>query len=310
MSGWTPSRPPWETSRPPWETHDQPAMSPDDDSWYGRAKGPRVIIKPHESAGRGGRGASSPGSYAEPSRGVALFGVIFGLAASAGIAWGAVQLTHVTWGQPPAAPPAPSPTVSASATSASLTPTPTVTAPASATASASGSAGTATAYVLTAPATAGGYTRTTPMSASIQQIGTAGATALMQAVEKAGGKETGSVSGEYLIVGDQAVGYAGFTGTFSPKTVITAFGTLATGVASEPAGKHGGLLSCGTVTATSPASSTGTACVWATPTTVGMVEYFGSGALEQVTMSKAGQDTANFRADVETLKGATSTATN
>lgn len=308
MSGWTPSRPPWETSRPPWETQDQPAIFPDDDSWYGRAKSPRVIIKPHDPAGRGGRASWSPAPSAQTSRGVALVGVIFGLVASAGIAWGAVQLTHVTWGEPPAAPPAPSPTVSPSATSASVTPT--VTPSATPTASASGGGGTATAYVLTVPATAGGYTRTTPMSASIQEIGTAGATALMRAVEKAGGKETGNVSGEYLIVGDQAIGYAGFTGTFSPNAVITAFRTLATGVASEPAGKHGGLLSCGTVTATSPASSTGTGCVWATPTTVGMVEFFGSGALEQVTMSKAGQDTANFRADVETVKGVTSTATN
>lgn len=235
---------------------------------------------------------------------MALFGVIFGLVASVGIAWGAVQLTHVTWGEPPSAPPTLTPT----ATSASLTPT--VTPSVSPAASASGSAGTATAYVLTTPATAGGYTRTTPMSASIQEIGTAGATELMQAVEKAGGKAAGNVSGEYLIVGDQAIGYSGFTGTFSPNAVITAFGALATGVTSEPAGKHGGLLSCGTVTATSPASSTGTACVWATSTTVGMVEYFGGGALEHVTMSKAGQDTANFRADVETLKGVTSTATN
>lgn len=308
MSGWTPSRPPWEASRPPWETQDQPVVSPDDDSWYGRARGPRVIIKPHESAGRGGRSSWNPAPSAGTSRGVALFGVIFGLVASAGIAWGAVQLTHVNWGEQPAAPPIPTATASPSATSAS--PTPTVTASATPTASASGSAGSATAYVLTTPATAGGYTRTTPMSASIQEVGTAGATGLMQAVEKAGGKATGNVSGEYLIVGDQAVGYSGFTGNFSPNAVITAFGTLATGVTSEPAGKHGGLLSCGTVTATSPASSTGTACVWATPTTVGMVEFFGGGALEQVTMSKAGQDTASFRADVETLKGVTSTPAN
>lgn len=308
MSGWTPSRPPWETSRPPWETQDQPVISPDDDSWYGRTRGPRVIIKPHEPTGRGGRPSWSPAPSAETSRGVALVGVIVGLVASVGIAWGAVQLTHVTWGEPPAAPPTPTPTVSPNATSASLTPT--VTPPANPTASASGSAGTATAYVLTTPATAGGYTRTTPMSASIQEIGTARATALMQAVEKAGGKATGNVSGEYLIVGDQSIGYAGFTGTFSPNAVITAFGTLATGLASQPAGQHGGLLSCGTVTATSPASSTGTACVWATPTTVGMAEFFSGGALEQVTMSRAGQDTANFRSGVETLKGVTSTASN
>ena len=56
----------------------------------------------------------------------------------------------------------------------------------SATKSDAATAGTA-AYVLAAPATAGGYTLTTPMSPAIQAVGSAGASELMTAVKAAGG---------------------------------------------------------------------------------------------------------------------------
>lgn len=287
MSGWHPSR-------PPWETQEQSLYTPDD-SWYGRARGPRVVIKPHAQSGRGG---GRQGRYTEPqresSRGVTLVGVTVGLAAAVGIAAGAVQLTHVTWGQAPA--PA---TQAAAATLPTPAPTPTPSASKS-------SAGTTetTAYVLGAPATAGGYTLTTPASPAIQAAGSAGASALMTAVKAAGGKPELAVNGEYFISGDQALGYAGYTGTFSPAAVLSAFKAGTSNATTEPVGPHGGELACGEVTATSASGTAiaGTACVWATTTTVGMVEFFGSDVLETVPHAKAGTDTLKFRAGVETLK--------
>ncbi|MCW2934184.1 MAG: hypothetical protein JWM19_5146 [Actinomycetia bacterium] len=286
MSGWHPSR-------PPWETQEQPLHTPDD-TWYDRARGPRVVIKPHAQSARGG---GRQGRYTEPqresSRGVTLAGVAVGLAASVGIAAGAVQLTHVTWGEAPAL------ATQAAATQTTPAPTPTPSASKS-------SAGTAqtSAYLLGAPATAGGYTLSTPTSPAIQAAGSAGASALMTAVKAAGGKPESAVSGEYFISGDQALGYAGYTGTFSPAAVLTAFEAGASNATTEPVGPHGGKLACGEVTATSAGGTAipGTACVWATTTTVGMVEFFASDVLETVPHAKAGTDTLKFRADVETLK--------
>jgi len=289
----------WHSTRPPWDTQEQPLYTPDD-TWYGRARGPRVVIKPHANGPRGGR----QGRYVEPqragNRGVALAGAVAGLAASVGIVAGAVQLTHVAWGTAPVA------ATQAAATLPTSAPTATPSASPAPSPSQS-SAGTAetTAYVLGLPASAGGYTLTTPASSAIQAAGSAGATALMTAVKAAGGKPASDVSGEYFISGDQALGYAGYIGTFSPAAVLSAFKAGASGVTTEPAGPHGGELACGEVTATaaSGTASPGTACVWATTTTVGMVEFFGGSELEIVPHAKAGADALKFRGDVETLKG-------
>jgi hypothetical protein len=289
MSGWHPSR-------PPWETQDQPAYTPDD-AWYGRPQGARVTIKPHSQ--------SSRGRYGEPqrevSRGAALAGVVVGLAAAVGITAGAVQLTYITWGEAPApsaslaaALPAPSPTPSASATA---------------------DGATGTAYGLGVPATAGGYTRTSPVSPAIKSAVTASGTELMNAVEAAGGKPAGgqqgsTVLGEYFIGGDQALGYTGYTGTFTPAAVISAFDAAAKNVTAESAGPHGGEMACGELTAATgsgtAASGTADACVWATTTTIGMVEFFGGGVPENVMVAKAGADTLSFRDSVETATGAAS----
>jgi hypothetical protein len=160
--------------------------------------------------------------------------------------------------------------------------------------------------VLRAPATAGGYTLTTPTLPAIQAVGSAGAVALMTAVKAVGGKPRSDVSGEYFISGDQALGFTGYIGTFSPAAVVSAFKAGASSATTEAAGPHGGELACGEViaTAASGTATTGTACVWATTTTVGMVEFFAGGDLETVLHSKAGLDTLKFRGDVETLKGA------
>jgi len=292
------------STRPPWDTQEQPLYTPDD-TWYGRVRGPRVVIKPHASGARGGR----QGRYAEPqragNRSVALAAAVAGLAASVGIVAGAVQLTHVSWGTAPSADTQAAATLPASVPAA----TPAASPVPSATQSSTGTEET-TAYVLGVPASAGGYKLTTPMSSAIQAGGSAGSSALMTAVKAAGGKPAGDVSGEYFISGDQALGYAGYTGTFSPAAVLSAFQAGASSVTTEPAGPHGGELACGEVSATaaSGAASPGTACVWATTTTVGMVEFFGGSELETVPHAKAGADTLKFRDDVETLKGGAGTS--
>lgn len=290
MSGWPPSR-------PPWETQDQPRL-PADDTWYGAQQGPRVVIRPHERPGRGGRHSNYAAPPSEGSRGRALAGVIVGLAAAVGLAAGAHQLTFVTWGE--------------TATSSALTTQgeattpapPATTAPAPSPSSPGGAGGTPS-YVLAAPATAGGYTLASAPSATIKAVGSAGASQLMTQVEAAGGKAAGSVTGEYLISASQALGYAGYNGTFSPATVISLFKMGASGVTTESAGPHGGELACGDVTAN---SSTGTACVWVTPTTLGMVEFFGGTVLEHVLPAKAGADALKFRDDVESAKGTATTS--
>jgi hypothetical protein len=140
------------------------------------------------------------------------------------------------------------------------------------------------------------------MSPAIAAVGSAGASELMTAVKAAGGKPEGAVTGEYFISGDQALGYAGYNGTFSPAAVLTAFKAGASDATMEPAGPHGGELACGEVSASaaSGAAVPGTACVWATATTIGMVEFFGGGELEAVSPAKADADALKFRADVET----------
>jgi hypothetical protein len=304
MSGWNPSNPP-RPSRPPWETSGQPSLRPDD-SYYGRPQGARVIIKPHANArgARPGRGYQQP---SEASRGTTLLGVLFGLAASVGLIYGAVQLTHVSWGVPPvpaaaastpASTPAQSPSPAGTGSSASATPTASGN-------QALGGQGTQ-AWALTTPATAGGYPRHKPMAGVMLATGTANATALMQAVVLSGGKPDGGatqpkyVSAEYLVPGSQAIGYVGFTGSFSPASVMDAFGKIADSVSSEPSGSHGGKMSCGLMSANSGPS--GTVCVWATTTSLGMVGFFGGDAPEHVTSTRAGEDTAKLRGDAEVAK--------
>jgi len=294
MSGWQPSNP--SHPRPPWDTQGQPTL-PAEGTWYGAAQGPRVVIKPQGAPARGGR---PPGSSEPPrrkNRTLIVVGATVGVVVVAGGAFAALKLIHGSGGKPAAAISTTLPTTTQNATTPAATP--------SATATAGATAGsTAVPYVLSAPATAGGYTRTSSVSPTVQAIGTGGATQLMTAVEAGGGKATSNVSAEYLIVSDQDLGYAGFNGSFSPQTVIKDFQAGATSVTSEPAGPHGGQLACGEVTATAPAATTGEACVWATTSTIGMVEFYGDSgaALEAVTPAKAGADTLKFRADVEAAR--------
>jgi hypothetical protein len=159
---------------------------------------------------------------------------------------------------------------------------------------------------MVAPATAGGYPKHTPMPAAMLATGTKNATALISAAEMTGakpvmaGKQPKFVSADYVVPGKQAIGYVGFTGTFAPASVMTAFRTLASNVSSEPAGAHGGKLACGKMRADN--GTGGTVCLWATTTSLGMVGFYGSGAPEQVLSVKAGEDTVKLRGNVEVAK--------
>jgi hypothetical protein len=261
-----------------------------------------VIIKPHESPARGG--SKAPGFSAparRTNRKLIFLWTGVGLVVAAGLTYGAIKLTHIARGESAAN--STLPTSTQNVTGPAVTPTTTAAARPSGTAAGGGTAGAAS-YVLSAPATAGGYSRTAKVSPTVQEIGQGGATELMTTVEAGGGKTTGNVSAEYLIAGDQVLGYAGFNGSFSPQKVISDFRVGATGVTPESAGPHGGQLACGQVTVTQPASTTGEACVWATASTLGMVEFYGNsgGALETVTPAKAGADTLKFRDGVEGAK--------
>jgi hypothetical protein len=299
MSGWQPSRP--SRPRPPWDTQGQPTL-PAEGTWYGAAQGPRVVIKPQGTPARGGRPPGSPEPPRRKNRALIVAGTTIGVVVLAGAGFVAFKLVHGGGSQPASAISTAVPVPSQNATSPAATPSATATATTTASATATAGATTVT-YVLSDPGTAGGYSQVSPVAATVQAIGTAGATELMTAVETGGGKTTSNVSSEYLIAGDQVLGYAGYNGTFDPQSVLKDFQAGATAVTSEPAGPHGGVLACGQVAVPSPAT-TGEACVWATTSTVGMVEFYGDngGALEAVTPSKAGQDTLAFRDDVEAAK--------
>jgi hypothetical protein len=231
--------------------------------------------------------------------------VVLGLAASVGLVWGAVQLTHVSWGEPPPAPasaPASTPTITPSTSSNDTGTTPAATP----TAAGGEGLGSGTAWAMTAPSTAGGYTKHTPMPSGMLATRTANATALMHAVVASGGKPDGGsakpkyVSADYLVPGNQAIAYVGFTGTFSPASVMDAFGKIAGNVVSESAGSHGGQLACGSMSANSGPS--GTVCVWATTTSLGMAGFYGNSTPEHVASTKAGEDTVKLRGDAEVTK--------
>ena len=152
-----------------------------------------------------------------------------------------------------------------------------------------------TGYTLTAPATAGGYQKLTTAPGSVSNVATTTAQGVLQHAVSTGGKTTGQVSGYYQLSGGQVMSFTGYKGTFDPAKVMAG-----SGAKSYPAGPHGGMLGC-TPSAGTPG---GTICVWVTPTTLGVTEFFSSsGAPEVVTdQAKAAEDTVNLRGDVEAAK--------
>jgi hypothetical protein len=185
----------------------------------------------------------------------------------------------------------------------SLTPTTAPRTSASATHQPTGSTtqATGTAYTLSTPATAGGYQKLTAAPpTSVSNVATATATSVQQQAVTAGGKATGQVTGYYQLSSGQVMSFTGYEGTFDPTKVLASLNQVGQGGQTYSAGSHGGDLAC------IPSAGTpgGTVCVWVTPTTVGVTEFFAAnGAPETVTnQSKAAQDTVNFRADAEAAK--------
>jgi hypothetical protein len=192
------------------------------------------------------------------------------------------------------------PTVSASTPTASAKPTtkPTAKAP-----NVVGSATATGGYVLSTPATAGGY----PMGTDPHFLATTTATATaieQSAVSGDGGTIAGSpVSASYVLPAEQTIEFVGYQGTFNPSTVMTNLGTFGADESTYPAGKNGGQLACANVAATATAPS-GAVCVWVTKSTLGVTEFFDETGPEILTIDqfKGAEVTVNLRSSVETLK--------
>jgi hypothetical protein len=178
-------------------------------------------------------------------------------------------------------------------------------APASKPTSKTKAGGTAAAgFVLSTPATAGGY----PHGKDPHFLATATATAksVASAVGSGGaGTTKGSpVSAAYLLpTNSQVITFVGYQGTFTPAKVATILASLGTDEASYPAGPNGGSFGCGNTTATA-ASPSAAVCVWATKSTLGITEFFSATGPEALTGSQAkgAADALKLRDGVEAKK--------
>jgi hypothetical protein len=156
-------------------------------------------------------------------------------------------------------------------------------------------------YVLSTPATAGGY----PMGQDPQFLATARSTArtiLSAVLSGGGGKVQGSpVSASYLLpTNSQVLTFVGYRGTFDPAKVIAGMGSFGTTDGTYHDAKTGDSVACAN-TASSPS---GAVCVWATKTTLGVTEFFSATGPETLTSSqyRGAADTEKLRASVETKK--------
>jgi hypothetical protein len=219
-----------------------------------------------------------------PRRGRAIAGVAIGVVVVVGLAAAAYKLLDKKNTSTPAA----------SSTTPAVSPAqhqPTPGASHQTTSTGSQSAG----YTLSAPASAGGYSKLATAPGSVVSVATATSQSARQQAVNAGGKVTGQVTGYYQLSSGQVMSFSGYEGTFDPAKVLAGVGGKA-----YPAGPHGGDLVC----APSAGTPGGTVCEWATTTTLGVTEFFGStGNPEVVTdQAKAAEDTVNVRADVEAAK--------
>jgi hypothetical protein len=160
---------------------------------------------------------------------------------------------------------------------------------------------TAAGFVLSVPATAGGY----PKGADPHFLATAAGTArqVLAGVRSGGaGTPKGSpLSAAYqLPSGSQVITFVGYKGTFNPAKIATILGSFGTDQNTYPAGPHGGAFGCFNSTPTASVTS-GAVCVWATKTTLGVTEFFSATGPEALTASqeKGAADTLKLRASVE-----------
>lgn len=171
------------------------------------------------------------------------------------------------------------------------------------TSTAKNGATTAGDYVLSTPATAGGY----PLGQDPDFLATATTTAasiMSTAASAGGGTATGSpVSAAYRLPNSQVITFVGYKGTFDPAKVITSMGSFGTSDGTYPDAKNGGQIACANTAATGSAAS-GAVCVWATATTLGVTEFFDVSGPEALTTSqyKGANITTQVRASVETKK--------
>jgi hypothetical protein len=167
-------------------------------------------------------------------------------------------------------------------------------------ASSAAGAAAATAYVLSAPAKAGGYAK--GQDPHFLTTATATATQIVTAVKSGGGGTVkgNPVSAAYQLPASQVITFVGYQGTFTTAKVATILATLGTDAHSYPAGPHGGVLGCVNTPATATATS-GAVCIWATSSTLGITEFFDSTGPEALIQSqnKGAADTLSLRNDVE-----------
>ena len=176
-----------------------------------------------------------------------------------------------------------------------------ITTPASPAPTTKAKAKAATRYILSAPATAGGY----PMGEDPIFLATAATTAqsIIAAVAVGGGGTVAGspVSAAYnLPTNSQVITFVGYRGTFKPASVITSMGSFGTTDNTYPGGPHGGEIACANTSATASTPSGGV-CVWATATTLGVTEFFDVVGPETLTVSqyKGAADTRKLRSGVE-----------
>ena len=255
------------------------------DPWNAPAARPAT-----RSAPPGTRSARRAG-HRPPRRGRTIAVIAVGLVVALGIAAAVFLLTHRKSGTPTATGTTAAPTA---ATRPSATPS------ASNTAAASQPAAQPAGYTLATPAMAGGYAKLAQAPAAFSS--TAGQTALTifrKATNTSSGKFPSDVTAAYQLSGGQVMTFVGYQGSFDPAKVIANLATLGTNGQPYDPGPHGGKLVC----ATAPGTPPGTVCVWVTPTTLCVTEFFSAVAPEVVTIqSKAATDTVRLREGVEVVK--------
>jgi hypothetical protein len=167
-----------------------------------------------------------------------------------------------------------------------------------------GGTAAAGAFVLSTPATAGGYPQGT--DPHFLETATVTAKSIANAVSSGGaGTTKGSpVSAAYkLPTNGQVLTFVGYQGTFTPSKVATILASLGSDAATYPTGPNGGSFGCGNTQATASTPS-GAVCVWATGSTLGVTEFFSSTGPEALTasQSKGAADALKLRGGVEAKK--------
>jgi hypothetical protein len=188
-------------------------------------------------------------------------------------------------------------------TAASKAPTTKATAKAKTSGKKTGTATTA-AYVLSTPATAGGY----PMGTDPHFIATATTTArsIVNKVTSGGGGtvQGNPVSAPYrLPTGEQVITFVGYKGTFTPAKVLAGMRSYGSTDGTYTDAKTHDSIACANTPGTASTPS-GAVCVWATASTLGVTEFFDATGPEALTVSQArgAADTEKLRASVETKK--------